>query len=276
MLRYRSLLRPLPTNRSCAAARVPGLAQSRRRPEAFVCDGVDPAVRALVQQQATLARIERRLAVAEVSAQLAHALRNPLAGVLMTLVNLRAEIDATDPHERLVLAIAELERIGHLLSSLVDTCGPAAERARPLRLHSLVDDLLHLLRCLIADHIALANAVAGDLCCRLPEDGLRLALMSLAMNAAQALRERPGAVRIGAARHAGALRIWVSDDGPGFPGGLLEGGVPALGDWHPGDRGLSLVMVQRFAAANAGRLRLDNRPGGGACASLVFTNREAV
>jgi len=40
-------------------------------------------------------------AVGDLSARLAHNLRNPLSGVLMALTNLRGEVDSAEQRERL-------------------------------------------------------------------------------------------------------------------------------------------------------------------------------
>lgn len=262
------LMRPLFEKYNRMVKRMHDVEQGHLKREDSLQRDVDQATRALVQQQLALSRVERLAAVGEISARLVHELRNPLSGVLMALTNLRGEIQSEDQDERLKLAIAELERIAHLLSNVVEDVRQIPERPRWLRLSDVVGDLLTLVRYQLDEDIELIAAVPPDLRCRLPESGLRHALLNLVLNASQAMGERPGTIRIAARREDEVLVITVSDDGPGFPEALLAAGVHDFGAWRRGGTGLGLATVRRFVLAHAGRLRLDNRVEGGAQVTL--------
>ena len=73
-----------------AAAGARGGAQARA---ASLQEAVGVATRRLLEQQRELSRAERLAATGELAASVAHELRNPLAGIQVTLANLRAEID---------------------------------------------------------------------------------------------------------------------------------------------------------------------------------------
>jgi signal transduction histidine kinase len=261
------LLRPLFEKYNRMVRRVSDAEQDHIRREDSLQRDVDTATRALLQQQLALTRAERLATLGDVSAHLAHELRNPLSGVLMALTNLRNEIESADQDERLGLAIAELERIGRLLSRLVEQARQTPERPRVLVLAGLVEELRLLMRYQLPATVLL-DVDVPPLRCRLPESGLRHALLNLIVNAAQALGERGGHIGVGARREAGELVIWVCDSGPGFPVALLESGVHEYGTWRAGGAGLGLASVRRFASQQGGRLELANRPEGGACATL--------
>ena len=70
-------------------------AANRNRAESLEHD-VRSAARALLQQQRTLAHAERLAATGELAASFAHEIRNPLAGIQMTLGNLRRELESPD------------------------------------------------------------------------------------------------------------------------------------------------------------------------------------
>jgi signal transduction histidine kinase len=264
------LVRPLYERYNRTVKRMHDVDQGHQKREDSLRQQVDQATRALFQQQAAMARTERLAAVGEVSARLGHELRNPLSGVLMAISNLREEIDSEDQDRRLGLAIAELERISHLLTRVVEESRQVPERPRPLELRTVVDEVVSLAQHQVDDSVRLETAVPQGLVWTLPEAGFRHALLNLVLNAAQALHECGGRVRIEAGVQGGELAVVVSDDGPGFPDVLLSAGVHEFGSWRSGGTGLGLATVRRFAFANSGRLQLANRPQGGARATLLL------
>src|SRR5262249_51814436 len=105
---------------------------------------VRTATRALLEQHRSLSRAERLAATGELAASVAHELRNPLAGIQMTLSNLRA--DLTDPElvERVDLVVNEVTRLSRLLNEMLDASRHAPEPARTVKLAQLVDEVLTL------------------------------------------------------------------------------------------------------------------------------------
>jgi signal transduction histidine kinase len=231
---------------------------------------VDQATRVLIQQQAALRRSERMAVVGDMSARLAHELRNPLSGVLMALTNMRSEVASAEQSERLGLAIMELERIARLFNNLVDDVRQVPERPVLLQLSRVIDDLIRLLRFQLEPNIRLSTDIAGDIHCRLPETDFRHVLLNLVLNAAQAIPESGGMIRISALRQDAQVVLSICDDGPGFPPRLLENGVYENGSWRLVGKGLGLATARRFALEHGSRLELKNLQGGGACAVLTL------
>lgn len=234
---------------------------------------VRSATRALLEQQGSLARAERLAAVGELSASLAHELRNPLAGIQMACSNLRNEIDDPDHVHRLDLVGAELRRITRLLNSLLHEARHIPEPSRELNINSLVSDLVALTRYQIPTHIRLESNVPAALCCSLPGSGLRQALLNLMLNAVQALDKTPGSVRITARRDNDTVYIIVSDNGPGFPPEMLTGGIRPFISGRQRGTGLGLAMVQRFVREVGGEIKLSNREPHGGCVTLSLPYR---
>jgi len=235
---------------------------------------VRSATQALLEQQRSLARAETLAAVGELAAGLAHELRNPLAGIQMSCANLRREIADPDQGERLDLIGAELKRMTRLLNELLEQGKQAPAPSMDFNLAAMVKELLSLARYQIPGHIALTVDIPAGLECHLPSCGLRQALLNLVLNAAQAMDEKPGAVKVLARREEGLLAIEVSDDGPGFSEDMLRHGIHAFSTSRARGTGLGLAMVQRFARDLGGRIELSNRKPGGACVRLLLPCKE--
>ena len=264
------LLLPLHRNLNELVRRLRDYEAANKARTASLEQEVRSATRALLEQQRALARSERLAATGELAASVAHELRNPLAGIQMTLGNLRAELQDPELIERIDLVINEVTRLTRLLNELLDKARHAPEPPRTVDLASLVEDMLALTRCQVAPEVHLESRIPPDLSCRLPQDRLRQALLNLLLNAATALSESGGTVTLSAARENDKVRITVSDDGPGFPTELLESGIRPFFSTREGGTGLGLPMVRRFARDVGGELTLANRQPHGACATLLL------
>jgi len=268
--RVEPFLLPLHRQFNQLAYRLQELEEAHRARTASLEADVRAATRQLLEQQHSLARADRLAATGELAASVAHELRNPLAGLQMTLSNLRAELGAGELAERVDLMIEEVERLTRLLNSLLDSARHAPESARPVRLSDVVDEVETLTRYQLPPEIHLSSTVAADLTVRLPPDRLRQALLNLILNAAGALGNGPGEIRIDAAVDNGTLRLSVSDDGPGFPAEMLDIGIRPFFSTRERGTGLGLATVRRFARDIGGTVELGNRQPHGAHITLIL------
>jgi two-component system NtrC family sensor kinase len=230
------------------------------------------ATQALLEQQYSLARADRLAAIGEVAAELAHEIRNPLAGIQMAFNNLRREIDDLDQLERLDLINAELKRMARLLNDMLDQSRHSPEVATAFDLKILIRDLVALTRYQIAESIRLEIDAPYPLPVHLPESGIRQALLNLILNAADALEGNPGIICIKARTDRQGLRIDVQDNGLGFSKDMLEHGIRPFRTNRQRGTGLGLAMVQRFVKDVGGTISLTNQPAHGACVSLLLPN----
>jgi signal transduction histidine kinase len=268
--RVEPFLLPLHRQFNSLASRLQALEAAHRARTASLEAAVRAATQQLLEQQRSLARADRLAATGELAASVAHELRNPLAALQMTLINLRAELHDVEHGERVDLMVREVERLTRLLNSLLDSARHAPEAPRPIRLVELVEEMLTLTRYQLPDDISLEVAVPADVTCRLPQDRLRQALLNLVLNAAGALAGQAGVIRISAAVTDGTLRITVSDDGPGFPAELLETAIRPFFSTRDLGTGLGLATVRRFARDLGGTVELSNRQPHGAQVTLIL------
>ncbi len=227
------------------------------------------ATQALLEQQYSLARAERLAAIGEVAAELAHEIRNPLAGIQMAFTNLRREIDDKYQCERMDLISSELKRLARLLNEMLDQSRHSPETATDFDMAILIRDLLALTRYQIAEAITLNSDTPETLPVHLPESGIRQALLNLILNAADALDSGSGLIRIKAGMEPQGLRIDVFDNGPGFSEDLLNYGIRPFRTSRPRGTGLGLAMVQRFVKDIGGTIKLNNQQPHGACVTVL-------
>ncbi|HZP85454.1 MAG TPA: ATP-binding protein [Burkholderiales bacterium] len=264
------LLRPLFENYNALVGRLAQLEESNRKRTVSLTEEVRAATRALLSQQQRLTRAERLATVGEVSASLAHELRNPIAGIHVSLCNLRKEVEDAELGHRLDLVIAEMQRIARLLNGLLQQSSHVPEAPREVEVDALVREFVTLLRYQVPPHIVLETDIVPGLRCTLPEDAFRQVLLNLVSNAVEVLRESIGTITIRARRLGDAMRVDVLDDGPGFPDALLARGIQPFASFREDGTGLGLAIVKRFAHDLGGTFSISNRAPHGALATITL------
>lgn len=264
------LLLPLFENYNQMVTRLEQLEQANRSRTMSLEQEVRAATSALLKQQQALARTERLATAGEVSATLAHELRNPIAGVHVTLSNLRAELNDPALRERIDLVIAELQRITRLLNGLLQQSSHVPEVRRMVNVGAMVQELATLIRYQLPPQMRLLVEAPQDLQCRLPEDGVRQALLNLVLNAVEASRPAAGEVVLQVEHGERNVCFRVLDDGPGFPDEMLSGGVRPFVTSRETGTGLGLAIVKRFARDLGGELTIANRAPQGACVTMTL------
>lgn len=219
------------------------------------------ATQALLEQQHSLARAERLAAIGEVSAELAHEIRNPLAGIQMAFNNLRREIDNENQCERMALIDNELKRLARLLNEMLNASKHTPETPSSFDLSVLIRDLVTLVRYQIPENLFLRFNIPESLLVYFPESDLRQALLNLLLNSADALDGNAGEIVISVSVNDENLFIQVHDNGHGFAQEWLEYGIRPFRTSRERGTGLGLAMVQRFVKNNNGTLTLSNDNG---------------
>lgn len=269
------LVQPLFDNYNQMVGRLRELEKIHREHAVTLEQQVRTATQTLMQQQQSLARAERLAAVGELSAQVAHELRNPLAGIQMALSNLRRESVDREVSSRLDLVISELQRIARLLNDLLGRSRHAPEPRRTIHVDRVLEDLAQLVRYQVPPDVRLQVKATPGLTWEGPRDGLRQAVLNLVLNAVRAIGTRNGTIAIEARAADDGLVVAVEDDGPGFPEDVVASGPRRFATQAEGGTGLGLTIVQRFARDASGELRLSNPAQGGARAELVLPRQMA-
>jgi signal transduction histidine kinase len=253
-----SALVPLFENYNALVQRLSELEAERKARAETLESEVRASARALLEQQRILGDAERLAAVGETAAGLAHELRNPLAGILAALDNLRRETKEPAQAQRLDLLGQEAKRVVRLLNDYLEGSHHAPEVPVATDLDELVQDLLALLRYQASSSVRLEPSIEKGLACVLPPGRIRQALLNLVGNSLQALKEGPGTVTVLAERREDTLYLEVRDDGPGFPEEILSTAGQPFRTGRESGTGLGLATVQRTATDLGGSLTVEN------------------
>jgi signal transduction histidine kinase len=241
-----------------AAGLVAGWLADRERKATLELERVYSELRENIER---LKKAERLSAVAQLSANMAHEIRNPLAGISGAAGILKRG-NATSENLRECIEIIEKEsqRLNKLLTSFLDFARPRTPRFQPADLREIIDSVIAL-----AGHSPGAGAIEfrRAIDCDLPEiecdsEQLKQVLLNLVINAIQATRQ--GIVELQAAVRGRWAVITVRDEGTGIPPEHQERIFDPFYTTKDNGTGLGLAIACKIVEQHGGTLTAANAP----------------
>lgn len=218
------------------------------------------ATAAMVDLRAELVRQERLAAVGEMSAVLAHEVRNPLAVIFNALGGLRRT--AGEASELLDIVTEEAERLRRLMAELLEFARPTAPQLQPLFLPPVVAEAIDAA---LLDPACPPSRPQPDV--EIPVDTppveadpelLRRAVVNMLVNAFVHV-PTGGRVAIRAEKVAGSgVRLIVYNDGEPIEPKLAARIFEPFFTTRPKGSGLGLPVVRRIVQGFGGRVELDS------------------
>ncbi len=236
--------------------------------------------RELRETQASLRRSERLAALGQLTAGLAHELRNPLGTIKASAEMLMKPAARNRPEVRDEMAdyiLSEVNRMNGLVSRFLDF-------ARPLRIHPVETDLKAVLRGVEREQAELAKSrgirlsvkePSGDSLLVLDGDLLRVALSNLVQNAIQA-STIDQAVELRAETNPQKVTISVSDQGEGIAPQNLESVFNPFFTTKPQGVGLGLALVTKIVDEHGGQIDVQSELGKGTRFEVVLPRVEST
>jgi two-component system sensor histidine kinase PilS (NtrC family) len=217
-------------------------------------------------------RTERLEAVAELSASLAHEIKNPLATIRSSVEQLGVSERSNDDERILVnLVVRESDRLSRLLTEFLDFSRVRVTNCRTIKLSEVVKDAVVVVKqhpdCtdgVVIEVDVQPVSVEGD------EDLLHRVVVNLVLNAVQVcngkcrivveLREADASELPREFRLETGVLLKVTDSGPGIPSHLRDRLFEPFVTDRDGGSGLGLAIVQRAVQAHRGVIWTDSDP----------------
>ena len=238
----------------------------------------------LVEEKSrALVAAERMAAIGQTVAGLSHAIKNIAGGLdgCIFVLEKGMELDHRQYLEQgWAMLKANVEKIRNLSMDMLRYAKDAVPDLRPCDPSVPAREVLELFAARAADEgVALQAEVPADLPpMPLDPEGIHRCLMNLLTNALDACAESPDGekcVRLSlCSLPGGGVQYQVTDTGPGLDPGsqkhLFQSFFSTKGDKGTG---IGLMSTKKIVEAHGGTIRLDNKPGQGAVATLTLPDR---
>jgi two-component system sensor histidine kinase HydH len=242
--------------------------------------------RRLEQAQAEARRSERLAALGQLSAGLAHEIRNPLGVIKGSAEMLTQKLQASDELARELAGYisTEVNRLSALVTEFLDFARPLHAQPHPADLTALLDRVLQIVAGRFAGKPGPAVRVERRYADGLPlvpldESLCEQAFLNLVQNAYEAMEDDGGTlrveVRLATNDDREGVELRLADTGPGVPDELREEIFNPFVTTKKTGVGLGLSIVSKIVDGHGGSINVENAAEGGAVFTLFFPLDEA-
>ncbi|MDZ7814490.1 MAG: ATP-binding protein [Planctomycetota bacterium] len=235
---------------------------NRSGPSGELARSIRRAVMRLRRKQSNQVESERIAVFRQVTAGIAHEVRNPLTAMRMTVQMMHKRFKGEDEKVRewLEVLVAEIDRLKNHMDQLMEFGGQYVPDMRQTNIEELVNDTLLLLRRQL-DHANVSVITSYEDSLPLifvDPDQIKQVLINILLNSVQAM-PKGGTLSISAmlARVEGVpvMTLAIEDEGPGIPEDVRERIFEPFFSTKKAGTGLGLSIAKRIIEQHGGRIR---------------------
>ena len=228
-------------------------------------------------------RMEDLAMLGELSAAIAHEIRNPLASISGSIQVLDDSLSREDSliNERLMDIISrEINRLNHMVSDFLQFARPQSKEVEKFDLNQLIGETLYIFQNSQSwsSNLEVEKTFSGPLEMGSDPQQLKQVIWNIFLNASEAM-PKGGVIRVSTEKANGfdgsggsteSVKIKVEDNGPGINPKIIKDIFKPFSTTKKGGSGLGLAIVRRIVDGLGGEVSGQNLTGGGAAITIVL------
>ena len=237
----------------------------------------------LVRAQAQLAHMNRVSTMGELTASLAHEIKQPIGAAVTNAEACLRLLDRDQPglpeaHEAAAAMVTDARRAADIIDRVRSLYQKGSSQLELLDVNEVIREMVVMLNTEANRHrITLRTDLAQELpSMRADRVQLQQVLMNLMLNGIEAMRDNGGELSIQSRREHGQLLISVSDHGVGLPAERADQIFNAFFSTKPQGTGLGLSITRSILESHGGRVWATANSGRGTTFHFTLPIRTAL
>ena len=228
-------------------------------------------------------RMEDLAMLGELSAAIAHEIRNPLASISGSIQVLDDSLSREDSliNERLMDIISrEIDRLNHMVSDFLQFARPQSKEVEKFDLNQLIGETLYIFQNSQSwsSNLEVERKFSGPLEMGSDPQQLKQVIWNILLNASEAM-PKGGIIRVSTEKVNGfdgsggsteSVKIKVEDNGSGINPKVIKDMFKPFSTTKKGGSGLGLAIVKRIVDGLGGEVSGQNLASGGAAITIVL------
>lgn len=228
-------------------------------------------------------RMEDLAMLGELSAAIAHEIRNPLASISGSIQVLDDSLSREDSliNERLMDIISrEINRLNHMVSDFLQFARPQSKEVEKFDLNQLIGETLYIFQNSQSwsSNLEVERKFSGPLEMGSDPQQLKQVIWNILLNASEAM-PKGGVIRVSTEKVNGfdgsggsteSVKIKVEDNGSGINPKVIKDMFKPFSTTKKGGSGLGLAIVKRIVDGLGGEVSGQNLASGGAAITIVL------
>ena len=237
------------------------------------------------EQQTKIQQTERLAAVGELAAGLAHEVKNPLAGIKISIEVLKNELPLEQEDKEIFLKIInEINRIESLLKNMLNYARPSKPQPELINIHEILDGIIKISEFSLKNPKDLSQVTKDihfekDFGADMPQifadpGQLQQVFLNIILNAIDAIKEQ-GTISIKTTKTPDdTMQILISDTGKGVDPETIKMIFNPFFTTKSKGTGLGLAICKRLIDQHRGTISVSSNPGGGAIFLITLPGKQ--
>ena len=218
-----------------------------------------------------LKRADRLSAVGELSAGLAHEIRNPIASIEGAIDVLERDAEDVEKREEFLGIIKkECRRVSRLLSDLLDFGRPREPQLRTVSVSEIIDSVVTLANPIAERQgVRLITSLSAESAVQVDPVQMQQVVLNLTLNAIQAM-PGGGSVTLSSSAEESTVKVDVRDEGVGIPPEDFDKVFDPFYTTKERGIGLGLSVAHQIVKTHGGTIKLFRNPSAGMTFRIVL------